>query len=74
MKEPLPPIEQSFYDENRQRFHSDYGAIDITTLNRSCDHVLERVSYHEVKCKKCNVGWYDHHRFVITNGKLTAIE
>lgn len=70
----LPPIDQNYWDENRERFQGEMSAIELSSLQNKCEHFIERTSPTEVKCKQCHTGWIDMGRFILHEGKITSIK
>lgn len=63
MSDPLPPLPQEYYEENRTRFNADTSFIDVSSLSARCSHVMKRVSAISVECTICHAGWIDMGRF-----------
>ncbi len=74
MTQPLPPIKQEFYDDNRKRFDAETFSTELKTLTNKCSHYLIRKSPTVVECKLCPVGWNDGGHFIIKDGKLVGIK
>lgn len=65
-KDKLPPLEQSFFQDNRERFEAESSAITIKSLSDTkCIHQLYRKSATEIACKSCLAGWYDMGKLAI---------
>jgi hypothetical protein len=67
-------IPQEFHNENRDLFKGNSAGLDISKLQNKCPHYFERVSYSQVKCKLCNIGYYDSNRFILQDGKIVGVK
>lgn len=65
----LPPIEQSWFDENRERFKAQ--SIPLKLEGKKCKHYLQRVSGAMIKCRDCNAGWIDT-TLKVENGTIST--
>lgn len=71
-----PPVPQTFFDEQRSRFGAESYAIDVKSLKENrCPHkFVNRISFSEVKCDGCGMGWVDNNSFIIKDGVITGIK
>lgn len=58
MQSKLPPIEQEWFDDNRERFSAFSQQLPKEGVR--CAHDLYRKASNEVGCRKCTVGWFDN--------------
>lgn len=63
----LPPIEQSWFDDNRERFNADSATLKLT--GTKCQHYFIRTSGSDIKCKSCTAGWIDT-KLTVVDGKI----
>lgn len=67
----LPPLSQSYYDDNRERFGAETAQIESTIP--ACKHFVARKSATEVSCSRCHMTWIDMGRFVIKDGEIVSV-
>jgi len=67
----LPPIPQSWYDDNRERFEAETTIVPIE-LPPHCTHqgTMKRISFSQVECTRCHAGWIDGGSWTIENGSI----
>jgi len=75
MAEPLPPVPQDFYEDNRQTYGAETKFVNLDTfVKNACNHYFVRISYSAVECKYCHMGLIDNNCFILEDGKLTGIK
>lgn len=70
--EPLPPISQEYFDENRERFEAE--TTQAPNKAERCNHFFKRISAIEVGCANCTASWFDHGTWNIEDGKLIGLK
>lgn len=75
MSDPLPPVPQSHYDAERERFNAESYGMDIDRLEKRCPHnAVKRITATEVQCMSCHMGWIDQGRFILDGTTLKGIK
>lgn len=71
---PLPPLPQDYFDDNRETYGAETSIAPLDSLNDKCRHYLVRISGSELKCKRCPAFWIDAGRFDIQDGLIKTVK